>query len=398
MTYKDLLRLYKSGELDAQQSAEVEKDIEKQEAISEYLFEAEGIPEFSDFDVQTEGEISAGDSEEKRFMKMINKSIRRAFIKLGVAVGVIVLAVVIVASTALPYIVDACYYNPSKIVGEGDGWNTNQMSLDTAIYTELFTPGYYRIKAEAKREGYGNYDICIPQNFSVNGQFRDVYGSVEKGKLTLYSDGLFKLPAQNAFVPEDILDVKAVYSGTGAAGSAQDAMEKLNALDKNDYYVGYVTLNKVMTYDELVKWSKATGVVPDWCAVCKKEKNSYEVDDIVGFNYLSSSGEMAYDNEKYPYLNYFDMVETVDDFPEDAISTEVMEAHMTSMLRFMADREEFRDMVGCITREDVLEQFADNIEENGLNIYGFAIVAQKDKLIEISSLDDVHYIYTTPLT
>ncbi len=396
MTYKELLRLYKSGELDVQQRAELEKEIEKQEAIGEYLFEAEGIPEFSDLDILSESSF-AESGDDKKFMKMINKSIRKAFIKLGVAVGVIVLAVVLIAVTTLPYIVDACYYNPAKVIGEGDGWSTNQMSLDTAVYTELFTPGYYRIKVEAKREGYGNYDICIPQNFSVNGQFRDVYGTVEKGELTLYSDGLFKLPTQNAFVPDDIMGVYARYSGTGAAGTAQVAMEKLNNLDENDYYVGYVTFDKVMTYDELVSWSKTEGITPDWCAVCRKEKNRYEVDDIIGFNYLSSSGGMAYDNETYPYLNYYDMVETVENFPEEAFSTEVMETHMISMLRFMEDRETFRDMVGCTKSDWDFEELAINIEENGLNIYGFAVVAQKDSLLEISRMEDVHYIYTTPL-
>ncbi len=396
MTYKELLQLYKSGELDKERREKVEKDIEKHEAIGEFLFENDGIPEFSDFDVQSES-VAEEDSDEKRFTRMIKKSIRKAFIKTAVAVGVIVLAVVLIAVTAMPFIVDAFYYNPAKVIGEGDGWSTNQMTLDTAVYTELFTPGYYRVKVETKREGYGKYDICIPQNFSVNGQFKDVYGNLDKGELTLYSDGFFKLPVQNAFVPDDIMGVDARYSGTGAAGTVQDAKDKLNTLDEYDYYVGYVTLDKVMTYDELVSWSKAEGITPDWCAVCKKEKNRYEVDDIIGFNYLSSSAVMAYDNEKYPYLNYCDMVETVDDFPEDAISAEVMETHMISMLRYMVGREDFRDVTGCVKSDWDFEELAINIEENGLNIYGFAIVAQKDKLIEISNLDNIHYLYATPL-
>lgn len=397
MTYKELLRLYKEGGLSSQQRAELEKDIEKQEAIGEYLFESEGIPEFKDFDVQAEGSFVES-SDDKKFIKMINKSIRRAFIKVGVAVGVIVLVVVLIAVTVMPYVVDACFYNPAKILGEENGVETNQMSLDTAVYTELFTPGYYRTKVNVTREGYGDYDICIPQNFSVNGQFRDVYGTVEKGKMLLYTDGLFKLPVSNAFVSDDIKDFFG-YAGTGAAGSVENALKRLNELDEIDYYVGYITLDKVMAYDEFVSWCEAQGVSPEWCAVCmSQETGDYVAQEIMGFMYHSGASQMYYDKEKYPYLNYFDMIETVEDYSEDTISADVMETHMVSMLRYMAEREDFRDMAGCVVSKHYFEQLARDIEENGLNIYGFAIVAQKDKLIEISKMENVHYIYTTPLS
>ncbi|MBQ7999881.1 MAG: anti sigma factor C-terminal domain-containing protein [Ruminococcus sp.] len=396
MTYKELLELYKSGELDKEQREKVEKEIEKQEAISEYLFEAEGIPEFSDMDIQTDSAF-AESGDDKKFMKMINKSIRRAFIKLGVAVGVVVLAVVLITVTALPYIVDACYYNPAKVLGEYNGIETNQMSLDTAVYTELFTPGYYRTKVIVDREGYGNYDIRIMQNFSVNSQFRDVYGTVEKGNLNLYTDGLFKLPTSNAFVAGEIKNVIG-HGGAGAAGSAENALEKLKELDDTDYYVGYITLDKVMTYDEFVAWCEAHGVNPEWCAVCcSQESGDYSAQDIIGFMYHSGASQMAYDDEKYPYLNYFDMIETVEDYSEDTISADVMETHMVSMLRYMAEREDFREMAGCVISEHYFEQLARDIEENGLSIYGFAVVAQRADLLEISQMENVYYIYTSPL-
>lgn len=396
MTYKELLDLYKRGELDDEQRAKVEKDIEKQEAISELLFETEGIPEFSDLDIQAESSLDENSIDEKRFLKMINKSIRRAFVKLGVIVGVIVLAVVIAANTALPHIVDACYYNPAAVVGEIDGNETNQMSLDTAVYTELFTPGYYRTRVIADSEGYGNYDIRIMQNFSVNGQFKDVYGTVEKGKLNLYTDGVFKLPTSNAFVAGDIKNVIG-HVGTGAAGTVENALEKLNELDDTDYYVGYITIDKVMTYDEFVSWSEAQGATPEWCAVCRSQDGGdYLAQDIIGFMYQSSASQMAYDKEKYPYLNYFDLTETVDDL-EQPIDREYMETHMVSMLRYMKDNKEFREMAGCVVSDHTFELLARDIEENGLNIYGFAVVAQKDELIEISQMENVHYIYTAPL-
>ena len=46
MTYRELLKLYQEGKLDKAQTDEVEHAIEKQEAISEYLYEKEEIPGF----------------------------------------------------------------------------------------------------------------------------------------------------------------------------------------------------------------------------------------------------------------------------------------------------------------------------------------------------------------
>lgn len=39
MTYRELLKLYQEGKLDEEQKQEVEQSVEKQEAISEYLYE-----------------------------------------------------------------------------------------------------------------------------------------------------------------------------------------------------------------------------------------------------------------------------------------------------------------------------------------------------------------------
>ncbi len=399
MKYRELLDLYKKNELDNIRRAEVEADIEKQEAISEYLFENEEIIDFSDPCLQSDISDADMDFDEKRFNKMIKKSIRKAFLKLGIAVAVIVLGLVIAANTALPHVVDAFYYNPAKISGTtSNGIDTNQISLDTAIYTELFTPGYYRYHVGAFEEGWGKYDIQIFQNTSYNGQFRTVYGTIEKGKMTLFDDTVFKLPTQNAFATDEIEGMAGC--GTAAAGTAENAREKLQELDESEYYVSYVTLNRVMTYDELVKWSNLSGIVPDWCAVCyQNEKGSYDyhAGDIVGFNFQTSCGEMGYDNEKYPYINYFDMLKTIESFPEDNFSSDVMKEHMLSMLSYMRDNKEFRDMVGCTMAELSINSLIDNIEEYGLNIYGFVVVAQKDRILEISQNENVQYIYTTPL-
>ena len=100
MTYRELLKLYQEGKLDKAQTDEVEHAIEKQEAISEYLYEKEEIPGLEVLQGQEKEEVfvqgnDAESEEEQRFAKMIQKTIRRTFLKMGVIVGTGVLAVVL---------------------------------------------------------------------------------------------------------------------------------------------------------------------------------------------------------------------------------------------------------------------------------------------------------------
>lgn len=402
MTYKELLNLYKKEELPKEQREQIEKEIEKQEAINEYLFDNEQVPEFSELEFAQGKDNEKQDFDEKRFLKMIKKSIRRAFLKLGIGVGVAVIAVVLAVTmfinNVLPGIIESRYYNPAQIVGVAEKTKneTNKMTLDTAVYTELFTPGYYRIKVNVKNEGGGNYDVHIPQNFSVNGQFRDVYGTVEKGKLSLFGENIFKVPDRNVFATEETKGLTGL-AGYGAAGDAESAKRKLESLDESDYYVGFVTFDKVMTYDELAEWCEEAGVTPEWCAMCRQQdEGEYTADDIIGFNFIASSGALGYNKEEYSYLVYNDLVNEVEDFPAPA-DEESMETHIKSMLRYMADNEDFCEMVGSVFPQSEYERFIQSIDEYGINTYGFAVVAQKSELLRISRLEGVQYVCTEPL-
>ena len=50
MTYRELLRLYKQGKLEDSAKKQIEAEIEKQDAISEFLYEEGEIPDFSDLE------------------------------------------------------------------------------------------------------------------------------------------------------------------------------------------------------------------------------------------------------------------------------------------------------------------------------------------------------------
>lgn len=398
MTYRELIDLYKSGKLDEEQKAKVEKDIERQEAIGEYLFDEGEIPELGDcFGEDLSGEISSEqvDDEEKRFAKMIRSSIRKAFIKMGVSVSVVVLVVVLFILFALPKVVDLFYYNPGEIVGVDEGVETNRMSLDLAVYSELYLPEAYRENVRVEENGYGEYDIDIVQGTSRTNLFTNVAGEIERNRMTLYDPNLLKMLIVNAFMV-DIPGVKVPYGAPdGAAGGVEDAKRALHELNDVDSYVAYVTLSDVMDYSSFVEWTEKEelAVEPEWCAIAQKTEEGFESENPMGFRYASACSSLSHDNA-YPYLTYWDAVESTNAEKDWKISEEVMTTHMVSMLRYMAEQKAFNKMMKC---ELEYETLAKNVEDNGLHIYGFMIMGKKDEILQASNVEKVAYVYTRPM-
>ena len=63
------------------------------------------------------------------------------------------------------------------------------------------------------------------------------------------------------------------------------------------------------------------------------------------------------------------------------------------MLDYMSEQDEFLGMVGQQTGETYAEA-ADYIRENGLQVYGFVCVADKETLLEMSEEEEVFGICT----
>lgn len=103
MTYREMLELYSQGRLDEQQRTEIERELEKQQAFTDYLFEhqiqigAEGVqggnPAFAS---------NASDGEGKQIMDQIDWSIRKSFIKAGVITVIIAIVLSLFITLVLP--------------------------------------------------------------------------------------------------------------------------------------------------------------------------------------------------------------------------------------------------------------------------------------------------------
>lgn len=424
MTYRELLELYKQGKLEEKKRKEVEEEIEKQEAISDYLFREEGIPGLDELEnMSAYPESGEEDDMEARFVKMVNSSIRRAFLKMGAAVGAVVLAVVLAVIFILPKAVSVFYYDPGKVVAKtalGDSVNTtNQMSRDMAVYTELLVPGYGRDNVIVDDRGYGNYDICISQSISYgqnfSRRFYNVSGKIEKGKLTLYDTNYFVPMAGNQFdwfqrenadlslreldekEKQDMELGENEYLVHGAA-LKEDMKENLAKMNDNEYYLAYITLNEMMEYEDFIKfYQQQEDLGYGWCAVKVNDSadfpdgQSFRPENLGFYCDLVFGTSCGWDKEKYSNLLLWEnMEEGSFQKCEKGLQKEAfVKEHFISLLRYMADQKAFCKMMNA---DQDFSGAAEYVEKNGVKVYGFAAVVDKEALMKLSEMEEVYVI------
>ena len=441
MTYRELLQLYKQGKLDMEKKKQVEAEIEKQDAISEFLYEEGDIPDFSDLengedcfnnlddknqkaewqDSKIDGNIEKrqGNLQSKReddfneqFMKEIRHSIRKAFIKMGTIVGAVVLIFVLCAVFILPKAVSKFYYDPNKAAGAYEGMTTTRMSLDLSVYSELYLPGNYRDQVNAVSRGYGEYDIVIPQTYTWTGKFTSVSGRLVRGKLTLYDNNILSRPALMFYLPGDENAWEAwetdengketkVDTEARKQESIQYSKEEISGYNDNDWYTAYVSINELMDYKDFIDWFEKLSDKKDlewgnlWCAVHTEEEDGYCSEPNIGFCPYASGSGMSWDKEKYPYLSLLDNADAYNE--AEVTDADAMQTHFTSMLSYMQDHDDILSMMGQSTdyQEDY-QNMIDYVKKSGLKIHGFAISTKKKTLLELYKEDVVSYIQTTP--
>ena len=378
MSFREIIKMYKEGTLEDNKKELVREEIEKYEAISDYLYEKSQIPNLDEMDI-----IMADDNDEQEaevFSKMVRKAIRRAFVKMGIIVGTVILAIMLVVVFLLPNLVSSFYYNPNEVVGTSVSANeTKRMSLDLAVFSELFLPAKYRDKVIAEELGYGKYDIIIPQTATYNGDFSSVAGVLERNKLTLYNPDLLRGYPENAFIlPEN---VSWPHRGMGASGTAEVAFEGLQDLNDDEVYTAYFSLDALTDYESIYEQ-----VGNAWYAVYN------EPGCHAGFWSSVSGTVFDWDRDKYPLLSTLDSKGNGEEIEANAASEDAMRTHFLSMLRYMQDHREVLKMFG--NEDNTLDEAIRYIEANDLKIYGFMIIESKDKILELAENNNIAYVYT----
>ena len=426
MTFREVLELYKSGELSPEQTREVEEAIDREDALLEYISERDALPEL---DAENASPKDDGEARmEQKFQSELRRSIRRAFTRLGVCVGAVLLVILLLAQFVLPQAIDLFYYNPGYIVTGLPTDQTNRMTLDMAVYSELFLPGAYRDNVRVVEHGYGEYDVLIVQNISFAGMPAvDVAGHISKGRLLLYDANLFKAPVGNAFewglnFPDPALSLSeqipakeydeetgvGTIHAVGMAGYPEEARENLEALEDGKLYGGFVSLDRVMAYDDFYAFVSQFRNQHIWCAVQLAEKPSYLANWGFGIDYGGGANLLSWDKYTYP------MLKRSDDDPFVITDGETAKAHMQDLLRYLNDAPWFAEMMSRdygasgytavterpafgLTEERDLTPLIEYLDEHGVQVYGFWIMADKETLLQLQDSPRVYSVAVQPL-
>lgn len=423
MTYRQILDEYKKNALPEEKQKEVAADIEKHEAISDYLYEESEIPDineaFSELNENTcgcngfgcdpgpAGSITDSAQRAEDFTAVVNRSIRKAFIKLGITVFAAVAVLILFVQFILTGIVDNFYYDPTERVSQPtDSFIENRMSRDIDTYTELVMPETHRTDVTAESLGYGKYNISIHQNLSYTGFFSTATGEVTRGKLRLFNEDILRKPTGNAFGWSQIyVDFKngeyltksltELYKITddymkndgeegeimhGAAGSPEQSLETIKGLRDDMPYYAYVTFERMLDFSQVEKIIDPADkdddfmITEPWLAVDTYPRSN--APDGSSYGYITTLPKIGF------------IVQDQDNLSENE---ELQQKHFTDMLDYMAEQTDFLKMF-----DEDPQTFADAsqlIKKNGLHIYGMGCTVSKSTMLKLMEFDNVREIY-----
>ena len=146
MKFKELLDKYKNHTATEEEKELIERELEKYEAIEEYLSKNFGMDFMESFEEESKvHEIS-----------MIKKSVNKRLRKVVLASVSIVLLIFISIFYVVSPIMDGMYYNPTAhTISE----YRDDFHFDLTAFTELNLPGYVVSTVLSENKGFGKYNI-----------------------------------------------------------------------------------------------------------------------------------------------------------------------------------------------------------------------------------------------
>ena len=390
MTYREKLELYSQGKLDEKERIEIEKDLEKQEALADYLFEHEAPPGMEDFfdgespfaKPEEPADAKAAHDDSDEIAKQISKSIRKAFIKTGVIATIVALILTLFIVFALPHIVSAFYYNPSKSIGtDENGTKIEQLERDMSVYAELSIPELGpQITVGTDSYGYGNYSYYINSSFQVG---TDEYTTVDKvltGNIKRNSVTCYNLAELSQFRENDCLSTEF-----------DDVSKSMRQMNDQDLYYAYVAFDGTMPYEkfyaDFVDHDKyGTNGSWVWCGVQISDDENATEHYYNGF-YATTYQDIPdypYDEAAYPAL--------ISEKDEELDTEKEAAQHFNSMISYLKDNQKFASLKNHLDLEHELwslDEAGDYVANHGINVYGFIYVGDKEHIETISKAKGV---------
>ena len=332
--------------------------------------------------------------KDKELMRSIDRSRMVASKSLLIFSVIAIAAVAVLIVKLLPSVVSKFYYDPTQVVSTYDvddefSIDTGRLESDIRVYSELYLPELKYENADITPLGYGKYDFTLTESAWIMYSLEhEVNGQIERGHIQIYDPASFRIPESDVFMRDTAWM-------PNAEGEMMDALDRL---DDNGQYIAYITLKEDTDYTEACKWIDKYGTGFPWaCIVTERGEDP----DIMGV-YTDYCGiDAAFDMDKYPYL--FGYEKPFEDHYEEKLTFDEDTAmrHFISMMQYEIDNPEFLEMLWGDTTGIKGESLSDwmgsrikYVKKNGMKVYGFAVDADKETLIEIAKSNRVCWITT----
>lgn len=381
MNFKELLEKYKDGSASAEEIKLIKEELEKYEAIEEYLTE--------NCNIGFEKDISVDNiKKETNFVKSsMNKKLRKVILASVSIVFIILFSVFYIISP----MINNFYYNPTKnTVSKGH----KDLYFDLKVFTELNLPGYSAGGgASSESLGFGKYNIFFERTNLFTGEVRDVNAKIKRNaKIGSYQDfftndipGFLSIRDPN-FGTENFLEEQK--------GLVIDHFKELNPVS---YISANITFQKDLSMKELIELKQKYNnkINFKWVGIrteAEGKVSHYLFGFYPGFNDGSVSSDSA-DKSKYPYLQLIDWV-TDKENKNKFDMEEAYNKHFTSLLKYINDRQ--KAVKALDQNNDYKVQYYKNalkyVEKNGLSTYGVLVYGEARELLQFLDNEKVKAI------
>lgn len=377
MKYKDLLEKYKEGLVSEEEKLIVEQDIEKYEAIEEYLSDIMD-DEFVDLTELTN--MGKNTDETLKLKKSVNKRLRKVVFSSVATVLALLFAVFFIIS---PFI-DNLYYNPSKIsVGKTD----KDIDFDLKAITELNMPGYTVSTTHVERQRFGTYDIDYFYRNTFNNNDYNVSSKIKRGEI--YSTKKDIYDSNFIFIDVQIPNRERKYIDE----QKDEVLNHIKQLNPVSYVSVALTFEDDLTMEELYNLeSKYSNVRFIWTGI-RVDSPDTKTKDSIGIQ-LNGDGVHLDDDieEKYKAFTILKwLVDPVGSGNSDKpLKAQAYELHYKSLLQYVIDRKEAVNVIERRPWKSEFYQSALKYAKNyGVKTYGVLVYAEAKDLIELVENEQV---------
>ena len=380
-SYKELFTKYKEGAATVEERQQVEEELERFEALSQYLEE-----EFHDGSLEEEMNEPVP-KEVLDVEKLVKRRLREVMLK-GALLSLLLLGLIFYGLSPL---VSTLYYNP---MNESLSSVEKDVSLDLAVLSELTMPEYASSSVYVETKGFGSYQMrySITDLFDQNSLVTEkkvVRGSVVETLNSLYDrEPLFITP------------LEIMREEKESRKQREDIIELLSGLGSTNYGSVSVLFKNSLSMEELREFqTRYENIRLQWVAV--ENGQGVQTSSLVtGFSPLGSrrSAHLFSDEtllKEYPGLHLLDWLVHQGERSEDGASLEAegYEKHYEALLYYALDRKsEISVHSERLKETEVLEESAAYVEEHGVRTYGVLLDGTVEDLLVLLEDEAVEWM------